>query len=195
MQIFKANGNFTYAASVGVAMLCACIYFSLFRFNFLLFEEFQFSKGVNWIYLPSGLRLLFVLLFFEVGAVGVGLGSLAINYLLGDSTNHVFNIVTAFISGFSPYLARCIAVDWFHINADLQGMTARIFFKITLLFAFVSPVLHQLWFYWSGVTENFVHSTFAMFVGDWLGTTLVLAFAGFILKYFMKVANWRRVRQ
>lgn len=196
MGFTDQDGRFTVMARALIALICAVAYVFLFQLNFMLFAELEFSEGVNWIFLPSGLRLLLVLVLDEVGAIGIILGSLAINYLYVDSAHpnyHVFNTITAFISGFAPYLARKIAVDGFNIDVNLQGMTPRIFFKITLLFALISPALHQLWFYWCCVTENFVASTFAMFVGDWLGTVLIIGFANLCINAFTHLKNGHRL--
>lgn len=39
--------------------------------NELVFNHFEFTRGVNWIYLPAGIRLLATLLFAEAGALGL----------------------------------------------------------------------------------------------------------------------------
>lgn len=39
--------------------------------NEWLFSRFEFARGINWIYLPAGMRLLCILLFAEAGAVGL----------------------------------------------------------------------------------------------------------------------------
>lgn len=57
------------------------------------------------------------------------------------------------------------------------------------MFAFVSATLHQIWFYWNGRTENWLNSSLAMGVGDWLGTALVLAFASLVIKCYKLMAS------
>lgn len=39
--------------------------------NEWLFSSLEFVRGVNWIYLPAGVRLLCTLLFAEAGAAGL----------------------------------------------------------------------------------------------------------------------------
>ena len=39
--------------------------------NELLFKRLEFAEGINWIYLPAGVRLLATLLFAEAGAIGL----------------------------------------------------------------------------------------------------------------------------
>lgn len=178
-------------SKAALVLACAASYYGLFQLNLLLFTELEFANGVNWVFLPSGLRLLLVLVLAEYGALGLFLGSLFINYAAGSPTDHVFNWVTSLISGFSPYLARGIALDKFHLDIDLHHMSGRVFFKITLLFALISATLHQLWFFWLGHSSNFVVGTLVMFIGDWLGTALVLAFAHLVVLQVRKFIHLR----
>lgn len=167
-----------------LVLICAVSYFYAFKLNQYWFDWIEFSHGVNWIFIPSGLRLLFVLIFARVGGIGIALSSIVINYTLGDVDEHVFNIVTGLISGASPCLARYLATRWFNLDPLLSNLTGRDFFKISVLFAFVNALLHQLWFFWMERTQNFVASTLAMGIGDWFGTVLVLATANLAIRLY-----------
>lgn len=114
----------------------------------------------------------------------IGLASVLINYMYGAADDHLFNIVTGLMSGASPMLARYLAVDLFRLDATLAGLNARVLFKISVLFALISPVLHQMWFFWNGKATNFVSGTLAMAVGDWCGTVLVLGLASYALRLY-----------
>lgn len=166
--------------------VCAAIYFYAFKINLFLFDWLNFSSGVNWIFIPSGLRLLFVLVFHQTGAIAIALASCLINYSFGVPEAHLFNVVTALISGFSPALARYLAIDFFKLSRNLDGLTVQNLAKISVLFALISATFHQLWFFWSGLTTNFISSTFVMVVGDWFGTVLVLTLASSLFKLFRK---------
>ena len=39
--------------------------------NEWIFRHSEFVRGVNWIYLPAGIRLLCTLLFGALGAIGI----------------------------------------------------------------------------------------------------------------------------
>lgn len=173
----------------GLALVCAIAYFCAFQLNAYWFDWFEFSPGVNWVYIPSGLRLLFVLVLLETGALSIAVASLLINYSVGPPDEHVFHIVTALLSGGAPYLSRHIAVHFFKLSPQLSGLTSAGFFQLSLMFAFVSATLHQIWFYWNGRTENWLNSSLAMGVGDWLGTALVLAFASLVIKGYKLMAS------
>ncbi len=164
-----------------VVGLTALAYFLLFELNNLLFTSFSFSKGVNWIFLPSGLRLAFILVFGVWGAVGIALASFAIDLLSYFDGNFASTVGTSLISGFAPLLARAICVDLIKLEVDLNNLTAGTLLKVAVVFAVLSPVLHQTWFTVQGHTENFMHSTAVMAVGDLTGTLVVLYLAKFLL--------------
>jgi hypothetical protein len=167
-----------------LVLICAVAYFYAFQLNQYWFAWIEFSHGVNWIYIPSGLRLLFVLIMPRLGAIGVALSSIAVNYSYGDTDAHVFNIVTGVMSGISPYIARYLAIRWLNLDPLLVNLTGRDFFKISVLFAVVNALLHQLWYLWMDKTQDFLASTLAMGVGDWFGTVLVLAAASLGIQLF-----------
>jgi hypothetical protein len=164
------------------AVACAVAYFFAFKLNLMLFDSLEFSQGVNWIFLPSGLRMLLVLVLLHSGAVGIALASCFINYMTGSPDQHMFNIVTAIISGFAPLIARQICVDYLQLGTSLNNLTSKSLFQLSVVFAVISGVLHQVWFFWNHATENFVVSSFVMSVGDWVGTVLVLATASVLIK-------------
>ncbi len=166
-----------------LVVLCGALYFYAFQLNMHWFADWlEFSPGVNWIFIPSGLRLLFVLVLASTGATGIVLGSLAINYLMGSPDAHVFNLVTSFISGAAPYIARQISLIWLGLDVHLSNLNSNTFLKISIAFALVNALMHQVWFYSVGQTENFIASTIAMATGDWFGTALVLAAASLCIK-------------
>ena len=174
MTASEASHKLTLQTQALLVLICAVAYFYAFKLNLYWFDWIEFSHGANWVYIPSGLRLLFVLIMPRLGAIGVALSSIAVNYSYGDTDAHVFNIVTGVMSGMSPYIARYLARRWLNLDPLLVNLTGRDFFKISVLFAVVNALLHQLWYFWMDKTQDFLASTLAMAVGDWFGTVLVL---------------------
>jgi hypothetical protein len=184
MSLFENSERTNLQMQALIVLVCATVYFYAFKLNLVLFQHLEFADNVNWVFIPSGLRLLFVLILFESGALGIGLASVLINYMYSAADDHLFNIVTGLMSGASPMLARYFAVDLFRLDATLTGLNARVLFKISVLFALISAVLHQMWFFWNGKATNFVSGTLAMAVGDWCGTVLVLGLASYALRLY-----------
>ncbi|MBU3648251.1 MAG: hypothetical protein FGM56_09270 [Limnohabitans sp.] len=160
----------------------ALSYCVIFQLNFFLFDWLEFSNGVNWVFLPSGLRLLIILVLHTYGAVGIMVGSTYINYTLGTGDDHVFNIITGIISGGAPLIARVISEGLLRLETNLTGLTSNGLLQLSVLFAAISATTHQIWYFWIGRTENFVASTLAMVMGDWVGTVLILSMATLVLR-------------
>ena len=173
------------------ALGSAVAYFIAYKLNIIFFASLELTPDVNWVYLPSGLRLLLVLVLVSSGAVGISIASCFINYLYGSSDQHVFNIVTSAISGFAPLIARQISIDFFKFNTNLIDLNQSVLFRLSITFALVSGLLHQCWFYWIGVTDSFTMNSFAMVVGDWFGTVLVLASASLALRFYRALTSPR----
>jgi hypothetical protein len=186
MTASEAHNKLTLQTQGLLVLVCAIAYFYAFKLNLYWFDWIEFSHGVNWVYLPSGLRLLFVLIMVRLGALGIALGSIAVNYSLSDPDAHTFNIVTGVLSGASPYIARYLAIRWFNLSPLLLNLSANDFFKISVLFAGTNALFHQLWFFWMDKTSDFVASTLVMALGDWFGTVLVLATASLGLQLYKR---------
>ena len=54
-----------------VAVITALLFLAMLALNQWIFSELEFVRGVNWIYLPAGARLLCTLLFAEAGVAGL----------------------------------------------------------------------------------------------------------------------------
>jgi hypothetical protein len=160
----------------GMVVFAALAYLSLFNLNQSLFSAFDFSTGVSWVYLPSGMRLMLVLLFGLWGAAGIAAASVYITastgYLPTDLTTAV---IAGLISGLAPWLAWKLCRDWLKLDTELHTLTAKNLAIVALVFATVSPTLHQIWFVWRGLSEDWITGTLVMGLGDWVGTVLMLA--------------------
>jgi hypothetical protein len=171
----------TVRRNLQVVAATAVAYIALFMLNNFLFSSFSFSRGVDWGFLPSGLRLAFILVFVEWGAVGVAIGSMLTTYFMQSDGNLMTSLGTGLISGFAPLLARQACIDLMKLDANLHNLNTATLFKTSAIFAIFSALLHQLWYTWLGYTANFIDSTVAMTVGDFTGTVLVLYASKFVL--------------
>ena len=173
----------TYSNRLFIVAATASVYFALYQTNLILFGALNFSHRVDWVFLPSGLRLTFVLLFALDGAIGIMLASTLLTYFLYFDGSYLNLFITGALGGLAPLLARKIAIDHLKLDENLLNLDANGLFKVSVLFAIISPLVHQLWYFWTGRTENFLTSTAVMMVGDWFGTVLVLASLGLLLRW------------
>ena len=166
-----------------IVVLTGAAYVALFELNALLFSSFSFSANADWIYLPSGLRLGFVLVFGVWGALGIVFASIATNLLHYPNGDAVTLVVAGLISGLTPLLARKICVDRFALDISLKNLTADQLFKTAGIFAVLSATIHQLWLTFRGRTDHFLSSAMVTVVGDFLGTILILYAAKYLIHW------------
>lgn len=159
----------------------ASAYFLLDAFNRLLFSSSILTNGGNWIYLPSGLRLAFILIFLNTGALAIVLASCAIGLVHYSGMDSLTVLGAGFISGFSPWLARLICLDTFKIDTQLHQLNTRALVKMAVIFAAIHAVMQQMWLTWWEPSTQFVDATAVMFLGDLLGTFILLYIAKYAL--------------
>ena len=152
----------------------AFVYAGLYFLNEALFPALILSSHVSLIFLPSGVRLIGVLLFSHWGALGIVLGS-ALTSLIAPPELFGPTLVGAWvISGLAPFLAREAGIRFLQMDRQLTRLSGTDLLKLSVVFAAFNSVMHQLWFYWQGTGGNFFIQTWEMAVGDWLGAALLL---------------------
>ncbi|BDX20818.1 hypothetical protein TUM22923_01390 [Polynucleobacter sp. TUM22923] len=165
-----------------LAAICISLlaYSILFYLNNWLTQHLSFSFGVNWIYLPAGLRLFLVLIFGFPGALGIVLGSFFISYTGENPPDLTSCIGIGLISGFAPYLARVFVLNNIQVTPDMSNFSLPKLSACILIFSLLSAGLHQWWFAIRGFDDAGTFNHFiAMLVGDILGTILLIA----VIKY------------
>lgn len=181
---------------IGLMNICisAVTYALLFYINNWVTSELVFGLGVNWIYLPAGLRLFLTLIFSLSGAVGIALASTLISYFGQLSLDPMVCIGTGLISGFAPYLARIFVFRNVKLDLDLGNLSLQKLLLCILIYAFMSAGLHQYWYATVGLENTGSINHFAvMVIGDVLGSILLIAMIKYcldLIKSFRKTAHW-----
>jgi len=168
MNILKAAARHAgHAGATMIAFLC------LNWLNELLFIRFEQSNGINWVFIPAGIRLLATLLFGLAGFEGLLLAGMYLNFhhFAFDSDFRAWSGAVAGALG--PYLAALFARHWFDLRARLQGLTVRRLLVTAMLCGVMSPVLHHA-FMWVLTGRVDWTALAAMIAGDTLGIMLVL---------------------
>lgn len=164
----------------------AALYFGFYHLNLWLFSGLQLHAGATWVFLPAGLRLMCTLVFGGEGALGVLLGSLAIVWL-GFPLDPLTGVVMAFVSAGAPYLAYRAAL-MAGMPATLQRLSPASLGVLGLLYAFANSTLHSVWYTLRGVSSSFLHNWITMFVGDLLGTLIMV----YVLKMLLALMRSNR---
>lgn len=181
-----ANSSRESVISVKTTIVCALVYALLFYANDWLTAFLEVAPGVNWIYLPAGLRLFLVLIFGLSGAIGIAIASTLITFGRDLSDDIIGIVGIGFISGFGPYLARLMVIRNLKINADLSNLNIQMIAISVLVFALLSAGLHQLWFVLIGIPSGSFSNAVAMLIGDILGALLFISICKFGIDLYKK---------
>lgn len=165
-------------------VLSALAYAGIFYLNDLLTSGLSYGLGVNWIYLPAGLRLFLTLIFGLPGAIGISFASFLICYFGEFPPELITCIGVGLISGFAPYLAKIFVLTNIKISPDLSDLSLPKLTVCILIYAVLSAGLHQWWFAIRGLEDAGAFNHFlVMFLGDVLGTVLLIGIIKLGLNY------------
>ncbi len=159
----------------------ALAYWLLYYMNKWIFTSFAFTSTVAWIFLPAAIRMISVLLFGWRGVAGLFIGTLATGiplFGIASVDTYAFPVLSAS----APMLALWVGTYVMQIEADLRGLTARQLLVFSVLGALFSSVPHNLYFQFAGETQSWLTALMPMFVGDLVGTLIVLYAAAAILR-------------
>ena len=177
-NLLSTYAHFTMLMRTGMmnVIISVFAYTLLFYINSWITTELVFGLGVNWIYLPAGLRLFLTLIFGLPGAIGIAIASTLISYYGELSSDLAICIGTGFISGFAPYLARIFVFSNVKLESDLSNLNLQKLLLCIVIYALMSAGLHQYWYATVGLENTGSVNHFAvMAIGDVMGSILLIA--------------------
>lgn len=142
--------------------------------NQQVFTHTSFVRGINWIFLPSGVRLLSTLLVGFDGFVGLLVGGLLMDFFYWFPHDPVRAIAGAILGSLAPYLVYRLALERYDLKASLTNLTPKRLLVLAVAYSVANPLLHHIWFALTGTTEKWFESFFSMFVGDLTGALIML---------------------
>ena len=142
--------------------------------NEWLFKYAEFMPGINWIYLPAGIRLLATLLFGGAGALGLLIVSWLVSFLYLFPDDFMRAFVGGIVATIAPYGVYKLAQHAFGLQSSLVNLTPGRLLICIVACSLANPLLHHLWFVLHNPPQPLFHSFMVMFVGDLNGTLLVV---------------------
>lgn len=149
------------------------LFVAMLAVNEWLFRRFEFVPGINWVYLPAGIRLLSTLLFGEAGAIGLLLVSWLVSFYWFFPDDGLRAFMGGILATLAPYAVYRFARHAWGLQASLANLTPRRLLVLVVAYSLASPLLHHLWFALQG-QDDLLRGFFVMFVGDLVGTLLVM---------------------
>lgn len=172
--------NNTVAKNTGIVLLVTLLWVLLFELNMAMFHKLLFSTYVTWIFLPSGLRLISVIIFGWLGVLGLFIGTFITYYLNGFTLGNPF--IVAIISAVNPYMAVLTSKFLLNIDDVFTELSAKKLLVISLISAAFNSFSHQLYLHLRDMA-GFPSDAFVMFYGDFFGELIVMYLMSIIIKY------------
>lgn len=166
---------------------------ALMILNEVIFRNVEFMRGIGWIYLPAGTRLLCTLLFGRAGAAGLliaGWVACYWYYFPGDVPRATMGAIAGTVG---PYLVYLVARRVYGLQASLRNLTPRRLLLCAAGCSIASPALHHIWFAAQG-QGHLLPGFFVMCVGDFAGTLVVLYAAKVLLALSARLSQARPTR-
>ena len=182
MPILKASSQFLLEVT-----LSAALYLGFFYFNQFITTPLEETKGVNWIFLPAGIRIFITLIFNYSGAIGLAAASLLINYIGFYELDLISTLGIALICGVAPLLGRHFVIHNLNVQTDLSNISMKQLLIIIIAYSLLSSGLHQIWFSTRGLDSGSWNHFIAMFCGDVAGSILFIA----VIKYGVDLVKGR----
>jgi hypothetical protein len=164
------------AKHLGYVFMTALVFLALNWINELIFIRLEHSSGINWMFIPAGIRLLATLLFGLAGFEGLLLAGLYLNFHHFDFESDFRAWSGAVAGALGPYLASLFARHWFDLRPRLKGLTARRLLFTGVLCGFLSPIFHHAFMWVLMGTVDWL-ALAVMIIGDTLGVLVVLTIA------------------
>lgn len=159
----------------------------LFWLNDVLFDAAEVDAFISWIFLPAAIRVLAVMLFGWAGVVGLFLGScITIGPDVAPNWAHAGAI--SLVSALAPLIAVRACHRRLNLPDTLAGLNPRNLLCFSIAGAATSVALHQPVFALFDTRDNVLEGVVPMFVGDLLGTALVLFAASFAIRLVDRLA-------
>jgi len=174
---------------VWINVITLVSFFVFFLINQSVFEIFSVRENINWIFLPAGLRLFFILIYRHMALVGLFVGSLLASVYLNHEPLSPFTLLLALASTLNPLIALYAVEKWSsQFSLSLENLCLEAIISLAILQAFFCTTLHHLIFlaFGKSLQENFLGDILAMFFGDLFGILFMMGLLTLGLKLILK---------
>lgn len=181
-RIIKASRRFIFEA-IGVAI----VWTLLFKLNMWVFKSLEVNHFVSWIFLPAFIRILSVLLFGWAAVIGLIIGAIITSQ--PADIGHTSPYLLAIISGVGPMIAVRFCEYILKLPPTLIGIRPSHLFIFAITGAFVNVSLNGYYFALHQLPSHPITCLSPMFIGDMLGSIIMLYVASFTLKACVKAGS------
>ena len=154
--------------------LLACGYGIFYWINNLLTTSLYLETGAHIVHLPSGVRMVIVLIAGLTGSLALMLATFPYTHLAIFSGNLPLAVVSSVATGLIPLATIYVVKQFMSLDKNLSNLTPTKLFVLSVAFALINTFTQQSLIFAFGESKNPLNAVLVMFTGDILGICIVL---------------------
>jgi ABC-type Co2+ transport system permease subunit len=169
--------------------LIGLAYAGIYFLNNALTGFLYLAPAAYLVNIPSGFKLLFVLMGRWAAAAAIACVSFANAYFLMFEGKMILGLALACASGLAPLFTWLFFKHRLQIEDNLGNIQYKDILAMGLFFAVLHSALHQLIVFWSGEQSDFAKGFLIMGVGDLTGLYIVFLLIKFISHFIPRTKS------
>jgi integral membrane sensor domain MASE1 len=154
--------------------LLGFVYAGIYFLNNALTGFLYLAPAAHLVHIPSGFKLLFVLMGRWAAAAAIACVAFLNAYFLMFEGKMILGLALACASGLAPLFTWLFFKHRLQIEENLENIRYKDILAMGLFFAVLNSALHQLIVFWSGEQSDFAKGFLIMGIGDLTGLYVVL---------------------
>ena len=163
----------------------------IYSLNNALTSFLLLVPGAHLVHIPSGFKLLLVLVCGWSAALAIGVVSFAAGALFFFKDQHLLALQLALANALAPWLTRRFFIDHLALDESLSNLNSRRLLSMGLLFALLNSCMNQLLIQYNGASTSLMDGLLVMFIGDVTGILLVMVGFRALVRRFTRLPSHR----
>ena len=146
-----------------------CLFGITYAINNALTPWLNLVPGAHLVHVPSGIKLILVLIFELTGAVSIATVSLIAGLFFYFPGQPFVGAELAFVNALAPLLTVALLTSKDGIDGWLESLRRDKILLMGLTYSALNSSLNQLVIYWNHLTDDIISGLEVMFIGDLTG--------------------------
>ena len=160
---------------VTVFVVLTVLFAVVYSLNNALTGFLLLVPGAHLVHIPSGLKLMLVLVCGWSAVLAIGVVSFVAGALFFFKGQHLLSLELALANALAPWLTRRFFVDHLALEGSLANLNSRRLIQMGLLYAALNSCMTQWLLHYHGASPSLLDGLLVMFIGDVTGVLLVMA--------------------
>jgi len=157
--------------------------------NHYVTESLYFETGAHLIHVPSGVRMVIVLVAGFLGSVAIALASFPYAYWYLFNEDLLVATTVSITTGLIPLTTFFLVKRFIHWQSDFADLTLPKLVILAVAYAITNATIQQSIYYLFDLAARPLNAWLVMFAGDILGIFIVL----YLLRVIAKIVKARRI--